>query len=443
MGLTNTTLRYLADVLGRAGVRRDCRLLDIGLSELRCHGDAEALLDFLRLFDPQRVVAPSDIADLLEHCYLHDVCARFGLEYTALEVCGERPFQFFDFNRDTVSPEDAGRYDLVLNLGTSEHILNQYGFFNALHTLCRPGGMLLHVLPFSGYLHHGFFNYQPKLFFRLAEQNDYAVLDFRVADEALRQELDSIVVRNATQPDIERIAETYACSQASLHVLFRKRGNGSFRPPSDHVFIGVEAALRTGIAIGPDGVAARALLEEFPDLAARTTCLFETADRPAEPPTASAIPVRPAPRTLADLQAICSTLVLVAPADPADTLLASLGQADIVPCVEAGVLRSILTGRVACMPAGGEVETLLRQRPELRPRLACLFDNNPARHGDTLAGLPIEPLPDLARLRERVDVVVVASEAHQLAIRRQLEPFREKGVVVLSRGQFLRMTQDL
>ncbi|MHC1713424.1 MAG: hypothetical protein AB9872_14855 [Solidesulfovibrio sp.] len=438
MGLTNFTLRYIVDKRHELGLHQKTHVLDIGLSELHCHGDDESLIAFIHAFDRQLEVTRTEIVDFLEHCYLYDVCQRFGIRYTCYEVCGERPFTFFDFNQDTISIEEKERYDLILNLGTSEHIINQYNFFKSTHTLCSKGGIMLHILPFSGYLHHGFFNYQPKFFFRTAEENEYTVMDFYVADESLVNDLDSIVINNTSQPDIQHIAGTYSCSQASIHIALRKDSVAPFKAPIDHVFIGVEEKLKTGITIGPNNEQTQSLLSDFPHLAARTICIWDTRTQPVH--ADGPIPVRPAPRTLTDLQSACSTLVIT---DPDDPLLSALCQAGIIPCVEGNVLRSILSGRMACMPASGEVISLLEGQPEVAAFLQCVFDNHPSKAGTTLGGLPIKRLPEASQLKESIDIVVVASEAYKLAIMRQLEPFQRQGGKVITKQQFIRMTQDL
>ena len=86
---------------------------------------------------------------------------------------------------------------------------------------------------------------------------------------------------------------------------------------------------------------------------------------------------------------------------------------------------------------------MLARQPVLKTWLGRIYDNDPAKAGTTLAGITVRQLPDAATLAEEVDVLVVASEAHQRAIMAQLEPFRRLGGTVLAKGRFLRLMQDL
>jgi len=106
-----------------------------------------------------------------------------GLElYTALGFtyhCIDLDSQFnsipLDLNFDPCPPEHVGKYGFVTNHGTSEHILNQYNVFKVMHDLTKAGGFMLHAVPFTVHLEHGFFNYQPNFFEALARYNSYEV----------------------------------------------------------------------------------------------------------------------------------------------------------------------------------------------------------------------------------------------------------------------------
>ncbi len=98
-----------------------------------------------------------------------------GMEYTALDADGwyGKPF---DLNLDSVDSADRNAYCLCVNAGTTEHLMDQNNAFKIVHHLTRPGGLMLHALPFLGSIDHGFFNYNPNLFWALARFNDYEML---------------------------------------------------------------------------------------------------------------------------------------------------------------------------------------------------------------------------------------------------------------------------
>ena len=78
---------------------------------------------------------------------------------------------------------DLGQeYDLVTNNGTGEHIFNQAAVFESCHNLCRPSGIMVHVLPWINWLNHGFYNFQPTVFHDLAAANGYQTLEIFSAD---------------------------------------------------------------------------------------------------------------------------------------------------------------------------------------------------------------------------------------------------------------------
>src|SRR5262245_35826129 len=99
-----------------------------------------------------------------------------GFKYNCVDVDGRAGSIAMDLNFDPVPEELRGRYDFITNHGTSEHILNQYNVFKALHDFGRPGCLFVHAVPFTVHLEHGFFNYQPNFFEALARYNSYETL---------------------------------------------------------------------------------------------------------------------------------------------------------------------------------------------------------------------------------------------------------------------------
>jgi hypothetical protein len=99
-----------------------------------------------------------------------------GFSYQCIDVDPSNESIRLDLNFDPCPPEHKGKYAFVTNHGTSEHLLNQKNFFEITHDLTKPGGYMLHAVPFNGQFEHGFFNYQPNFFDSLARYNSYKML---------------------------------------------------------------------------------------------------------------------------------------------------------------------------------------------------------------------------------------------------------------------------
>ena len=102
-----------------------------------------------------------------------------GLAYLALDVNERMGAKIWDLN--TLGARDQyGTFDLVTNNGTSEHIFNQYTVFRNIHEL--SSNLMVHMLPFTPWINHGFYNYNPLFFADLALTNDYEILRAAICD---------------------------------------------------------------------------------------------------------------------------------------------------------------------------------------------------------------------------------------------------------------------
>lgn len=106
-----------------------------------------------------------------------------GFEYRCADVDGRDGSLVLDFNFDSAPAEHIGKYELVTNHGTSEHLLNQYNVFKLMHDFTKVGGIMVHAVPFTVHLEHGFFNYQPNFFESLARYNSYEILGLWVGPD--------------------------------------------------------------------------------------------------------------------------------------------------------------------------------------------------------------------------------------------------------------------
>lgn len=103
--------------------------------------------------------------------------------YEAIDINSRYGSLVMDLNRDLEAAYGFTKtYDLVVNTGTAEHVFNQAAFLRNAHTLAKPGGLMVHIVPFTGYINHGFYNYQPNLFLDLAAANRYELVRLDLAD---------------------------------------------------------------------------------------------------------------------------------------------------------------------------------------------------------------------------------------------------------------------
>lgn len=103
--------------------------------------------------------------------------------YEAIDINSRYGSQIMDLNKDLASHYGfKKRYDLVINTGTSEHIFNQATFFKNGHDLAEAKGYMVHIVPFTGYINHGFYNYQPNTFYDLCFANSYTFRSLYLAD---------------------------------------------------------------------------------------------------------------------------------------------------------------------------------------------------------------------------------------------------------------------
>jgi hypothetical protein len=159
--------------------------------------------------------------------HLHE---HLGFKYDCVDIDGNFGSLVLDLNFDQVPPERLGKYGLTTNHGTSEHILDQRNTFKVIHDFTAPGGLMLHALPFTVHLEHGFFNYQPNLFDALARYNSYETLGTWVGPD---WSLSSLV------PWEPRLLEFLTLSAKTTHllvVLQRKLHDTEFCIPIQGVY---------------------------------------------------------------------------------------------------------------------------------------------------------------------------------------------------------------
>ncbi len=103
---------------------------------------------------------------------------KAGFRYNAVDIADGYRTTIVDLNHDPAPKPFIGGFDLVLNFGTTEHLLNQYNAFKVIHDATKVGGYIVHSLPCVGYSNHGYFTYTPRCMFDLAGYSSYEVIAF-------------------------------------------------------------------------------------------------------------------------------------------------------------------------------------------------------------------------------------------------------------------------
>ncbi len=158
MGITFSLMQKLKDrgVLSRSGMR----VLDIGSSNLY-QADAPGIIEYLSAFtdgeSQSRVHAFAErlakgsayepVKGGLNDSFAGELLERCGMSYLSVDFAKGYKTEIFDLNRDDLPVRHRKAYDIVLNIGTTERVFNQYNSFKVVHEATRTGGFMVHHLP--------------------------------------------------------------------------------------------------------------------------------------------------------------------------------------------------------------------------------------------------------------------------------------------------------
>jgi hypothetical protein len=126
----------------------------------------EELTNDLQSIDPATKAYKGIVADLMKY-YGYDT-------YSSYDIDGRFGSIPVNFNDLVNTPNEKA--DLVMNLGTTEHVFNQANVFNFIHNVTKKGGLMYHVLPSIKFHNHGLFSYGASFFWSLAYANNYKIL---------------------------------------------------------------------------------------------------------------------------------------------------------------------------------------------------------------------------------------------------------------------------
>jgi hypothetical protein len=158
-----------------------------------------------------------------------------GLEYASIDIDGSPGSIPLDLNYDEVPAELVGRYAVVTNFGTTEHVANQLQSFKIIHDLAAASAIMLHVLPAGGMPNHGLVSYNPKFFWMLGRSNGYKITFMTMGqsgrDTGLPDDLVEFLALYEPQAKSEFAA--YTMPATSLVVALQKVFDTPFVAPLD------------------------------------------------------------------------------------------------------------------------------------------------------------------------------------------------------------------
>lgn len=231
MGASAKTLDQIISLVDRGLIKPGANICDIGETQIFGDPERRAVSAFLSFFADKRSSPSSTGAsgDLL----LGDVLTSAGFKYSALDIFPGKNTILFDLNVHEPGPELRGQFDLVLNLGTTEHVFNQYRAFQSIHSLMKVDAICYHDLPMSGYAYHGLFRYDPMFFHLLAASNGYDIIERRISRGATKE----------AHPDLKEIGYDIECIEdVGIEFIVRRTNSDDFR-----------IAMETTTSIGTEG----------------------------------------------------------------------------------------------------------------------------------------------------------------------------------------------
>jgi len=164
-----------------------------------------------------------------------DFWTWLGFDYASVDIDGSPGSIPLDLNYDSAPDPTLGKYQLVTNFGTTEHVANQLNAFKIIHDLAALNGVMIHHLPMQGMLNHGLVNYNPKFFWMLARSNGYRLVYMNINAGASYYALPENISGSVApfEPDIEQRRHAYRAADMLIVVVLQKVFDTAYVPPID------------------------------------------------------------------------------------------------------------------------------------------------------------------------------------------------------------------
>ena len=235
MGMGVQDLTYLLKLKANKSLDNLCCVCDIGATQLYLESSVDCLelfIDKFKKYETPHNLSQEDLKRLANLGHAKKMWELMGYDYMCVDTSNEAGALNLDLNFDEVPIERRGCSQLVMNMGTTEHVANQIQAFKIIHDLTAVDGLMYHNVPFQGYQTHGLVNYTPKFFWMLCRSNNYEFLDFSIhcaKNENLHPDI--LLSIEQTKNKWENI--NFQTTTSGIRVLLRKKNTNCFVPPFD------------------------------------------------------------------------------------------------------------------------------------------------------------------------------------------------------------------
>jgi hypothetical protein len=210
------------------------QLMDIGCQVLECKGIEDRVEEFVRKIDSKHQLGKELLIKLSDNGPAGRLWELLGYHYHCLDLQGGYNACQVDLNFDCCPEEFIGQFQLVSNLGTTEHIINQANCFKMIHDMTRTGGIMFHLLPLGLNFSHGFISYTPQFFKELAKINRYRVIDFMFCQtDSRRLPIEKINQLNTGKYFGPNQSTTVSINEGTVFVILHKLHDYPFLFPYD------------------------------------------------------------------------------------------------------------------------------------------------------------------------------------------------------------------
>jgi hypothetical protein len=126
-------------------VLESLQLLDFGMDKVGLQYQGLKMLELGNqwMFMPQNSTIPYKSS-------AKEYFKKRGVMHTSLDINGEDGAISCDLGKPLDKNLLSNQYDVVTNFGTAEHVYDLYYCFYNIHQLCRVGGIMVHVFPYTG-----------------------------------------------------------------------------------------------------------------------------------------------------------------------------------------------------------------------------------------------------------------------------------------------------